>query len=80
MRVKRLFASLWTVAGRDALSVEFFRQEYWSGLPSPPPGDLPNPGMEPTSLMSPVLAGGFFTTQTTWEALWFTVYQVGQII
>ena len=53
---------------------------YWSGLPSPPPGDLPNPGMEPMSLMSPVLAGGFFITQATWEALWFTVYQVGQII
>ena len=42
------------------LSVEFFRQEYWSGLPFPPPGDLPSPGMEPTS---PVLAGRFFTTE-----------------
>ena len=46
----------------------FSRQEYWSGLPCPPPGDLPNPGMEPTSLTSPTLAGGFFTTGTTWEA------------
>ena len=45
------------------------RQEHWSGLPSPPPGDLPNPGFEHASLMSPALAGGFFTTSTslTWE-------------
>ena len=41
----------------------FSRQEYWSGLPCPPPGDLPNPGMEPVSLMSPALASGFFTTR-----------------
>ncbi|MGT9536967.1 hypothetical protein ACVWBC_15400, partial [Enterococcus faecalis] len=38
------------------------------GLPFPPPGNLPNPGIEPVSLMSPALAGGFFTTSTTWEA------------
>ena len=47
----------------------FFRQKYWSGLPCPPPGDLPDPGMEHTSLMSPALAGGLFTTSATWEAL-----------
>ena len=41
----------------------FSRQEYWIGLPCPPPGDHPNPGIEPTSLMSPALAGGFFTTE-----------------
>ena len=46
----------------------FSRQEYWSGLPCPPPADLPDPGIEPVSLMSPALAGGFFTTSTTWEA------------
>ena len=48
----------------------FSRQEYWSGLPRPPPGDCPTPGMEPKSLshMSPALAGGFFTTSATWEA------------
>jgi len=46
----------------------FSRQEYWSGLPCPPPGDLPNPGINPTSLMSPALVGGFFTTSATWEA------------
>ena len=50
------------------LSMEFFRQEYWSGLPCPPPGDLPGPGIEPASLMPPALAGGFFTTSATWEA------------
>ena len=45
----------------------FSRLEYWSGLPFPPPGDLPDPGMEPMSLMSPALVGGFFTTSVTWE-------------
>ena len=53
----RLFASLWTVALQAPLSMGFSRQEYWSGLPYPPPRDLPNPGLEPTSLMSPALAG-----------------------
>ena len=47
--------------------MEFSRQEYWSGLSCPPPGDLPDPGIEPSSLMSPALAGGFFTTSATWE-------------
>ena len=45
----------------------FSRQEYWSELPLPSPGDLPNPGIEPWSLTSPALAGRFFTTSTTWE-------------
>ena len=49
----------WTVAYQAPLSMEFSRQEYWSGLPFPPPGDLPNPGIE---LASFALAGGFFTT------------------
>ena len=47
------------------LSVGFSRQEYWSGWPCPPPGDLPHPGIKPESFMSPVLADGFFTTSTT---------------
>ena len=47
----------------------FSRQEHWSGLPCPPPGHLPDTGIEPMSLMSPALAGRFFTTSTTWEAL-----------
>ena len=46
----------------------FSRQEYWSGLPLPPPGDLLDPGMEPSSLTSPELTGRFFTTSTIWEA------------
>ena len=46
----------------------FSRQEYWSGLPFPLPGDLPNLGIEPASLAPPTLAGGFFTTRATWEA------------
>ena len=45
----------------------FSRQEYWSGLPCPPLGDLLDPGIEPMSLMSPALAGKFFTTGTTWS-------------
>ena len=54
------FATPWTVARRAPLSTGFPRQEYWSGLPFPSPGDLPNPGTEPASL---ALAGGFFTTK-----------------
>ena len=58
----------WTAARQSPLSLEFSRQEYWNRLPRPPPGDLLNPGIKPTSLTSPALAGGFFTTSTTWEA------------
>ena len=50
-------------------SLGFSRQEHWSGLPYPPPGDLPNPGIKPAPLISPALAGGFFTTSTTWQGL-----------
>ena len=55
------FVTLWTVAHQALLSMEFSRQEYWSGLPCPPPGDLPIPGIEAASLMSSTLAGRFFT-------------------
>ena len=48
----------WTVPCQAPLSMAFFRQEYWSGLPCPPPGELPNLGIEPVSVMSPALAGG----------------------
>ena len=65
----QLFALLWTVAHQAPLSMAFSRQEYWSGLPCPPSGDLPDPGIKATLLMSPALAGGFFTTSATWEAL-----------
>ena len=56
----RLFATPWTVTSQALLSVGFPRQGYWSGLPFPPPGGLPNPGIEPTS---PMLAGVFFVTE-----------------
>ena len=58
----RLFVTLWTVALQAPLSMEFSRQEYWIRLPFPTPGDLPNPEIEPVSLVSPALAGGFFTS------------------
>ena len=58
----RLLATLRTIAQQAPLSMGFFRQEYWSGLPCPPPGDLPDPRIEP---VFPALAGGFFTTETT---------------
>ena len=64
----QLFATPWTIAHQAPLSTGFSRQDYWSELPCPSPGDLPNPGTEPGSLMSPELAGAFFTTSTTWEA------------
>ena len=63
----QLFATLWTIALQAPLSMEFSRQEYCSGLPCPPPGDLPNPGIELASLPSPALAGRFFTASATWE-------------
>ena len=65
----QLFVTLWTVVRQAPLSMELSRQEYWSGLPLASPGDLPNSGIEPVSLAAPALAGGFFTTSATWEAL-----------
>ena len=62
----QLGVTLWTVAYHTSLSMGFSRQEYWNGLPRPPPGGLPNPGIELASLMSPALTTGFFTTSTTW--------------
>ena len=50
--------------------MELSRQEYWTALLRPSPGDLPHPGIKPTSLISPELAGGLFTTSATWEALY----------
>ena len=58
----------WTVAHQIPLSMEFSRQEYWNGLPCSSPGDLSDPGIEPAFLTSSALAGGFFTSSTTWEA------------
>ena len=59
----RLFVTPWTVARQAPLSMEFSRQEYWSELPCPSAGDLPTPGIEPVSLVSPALAGRFFSTE-----------------
>ena len=58
----QIFVTLQPVAHQALLSTGFSRQEYWSGLPGSPPGDLPDPGIEPMSLRSPALAGRFFTT------------------
>ena len=76
----QLFATLWTVAHQAPLSTGFSRQEYWNGFPGPPPGDLPNPGMEPASLMSLAFAGGFFTTNNTWETPCVCVYVCIQMV
>ena len=64
-----LFATLWTIPRQDPLSMGFSWQECWSGLLCPPPGDLPDPGIKPTSLTSPALTGGFFTTMPPWKAI-----------
>ena len=65
----RLFATPWTITCQAPLSMEFSRQEYWSGLPFPSPGDLPNPRIEPASLASPALASSFITSYlgSPWE-------------
>ena len=79
----QLFVTPWTVAHQSPLSLGFPRQEYWSGLPFPSPGDLPDPGIEPVSL---ALAGRFFTTEPpdakhVWLALiskmlaWYPAWQ-----
>ena len=63
-----LSATLEIVALQAPLSTGLSRQDCWSGLPCPPPGDLPDPGTESSSLMSPALASKFFTTSCTWDA------------
>ena len=64
----QLFVNLWNIAFQAPLSMGFSKQEYWSGLPCPFSGDLSNSGIEPTSIMSPALSGGFFNSNATWEA------------
>ena len=67
--------SPWThKACQASLSMGFFMEEYWSRLPCRPPGDLPHAGIEPASLTFPALAGGFFTTSSTWEAHYIHEY------
>ena len=82
-------ATLWTVARQASLSVRFSRQEYWSGLPGPPPGNLSNPGIKPKSPSSPVLQADSlllshwgnpkltFTTASTWMCMGVTCWNAG---
>ena len=63
-----LWATPWPVAHRAPLSMGFSRREHCNGIPAPLPGDRPDPGTEPSSLISPTLADGFFTASATWEA------------
>ena len=62
-----VFVTPWTVAHQAPLSMRFSWQEYRSGVPYPPPGNFPDPGIKPTSLTSPALEGGFFATSATAE-------------
>ena len=71
----QLLVTLWIIVRQAPLSMGFSRQEYWSGLPFPPPGGLPDPGTEPASPGSPALAGGFFTSSATWEAPGMRVFR-----
>ena len=71
----RPFATPWTVAYQAPQSMEFSRQEYWSRVPFPTPGDLPNSGIEPVSLASSALADGLFITSAIWEAhIFLSIY------
>ena len=74
-----LFATLCTEAHQALLSMGFSRQDYWSGLPCPPPWDLPDPGIEPVSLMSPALTDRLFTTSSTSEAHFSTETLINQV-
>ena len=67
--VSSSFSTPWTVAHQAPLSMKLSRQEYWRRLLFPPPGDLPNPGIEPASLLSPALAGRYFAFRTTREPI-----------
>ena len=66
----RTLQTQWTVASQAPLSMGLSWQEYWTGLPSPSPGDLPDPGTERVSSVAPALAGRFFTTELPGKAVW----------
>ena len=72
-----LFATLWTIADQAPLSMGFSRQEYYSGLPCPSPGDCPYSEIQAVSLGPPALADRFFTTTSNWEA--HTVVQFSSV-
>ena len=63
LTLAQLFVAPWTVAHQAPLAMDFSRQEYWRGLPFPPPGDPLDPRIKPVALVSPVLAGGFLTSE-----------------
>ena len=73
-------ATLWTIAHQAPLSMGFSSQEYWRGLPYPPPAGLPNPRIKPVSLTSPALAGRFFTASATWEAHYKAIFNQNSMI
>ena len=75
-------ATLWTAACQAPLSMESSRQEYWSELPFPIPGDLPDPGIKLASLVSPALTGGFFTTRPPGKPIYIClcIYTHTQVI
>ena len=81
LQCARLFATPWTVALQAPVFMGFSRQEYWSGLPCPPPGDLPDPGIELISLKSHTLTGRFSTTSTSWEPpiLWLRYWKWNEV-
>ena len=77
----RLFATPWTVARQAPLTMGFSRQEYWCGWPFPSPGDLPDPGIKPTSPAFPASAGGFFTTEPPGKPyIYICIYLLFQIL
>ena len=75
----RLFVTPWTVACQAPLSVGVSRQESWSGLPCPPPGDLPALRIKLTPLTFPALTGGFFTPSATWDNIVLTPFQMAYV-
>ena len=75
-----LLATLWSVAHQAPLSTRFSRHDDWSALSFPPPRDLHGPGTEPMSLMSPALAGRFFTTSASWKAVQFSQHHIGKSV
>ena len=72
----RLFETPWTIAHQAPMSMEFYRQEYWSELPFPSPGNLPHPEIKPVSLESPALTGEYFTSWAHGEAKYHLEYSL----
>ena len=76
----QLFVTPWTVAHQAPLSMGFSRQKYGSGLPCPPPGDLPNPGIDPMSLTSPASAGGSLPVEPPGNAVTLRLRNLHQVV